>query len=159
MKSVWIALLLVFGTALAAGWTSYRSSALGFSIQHPTGWQVNASSSDVTFRALGKDQQLLAEFAVGVRKPMPLAAWVKARQREETLPDGSSRVESVRDVQLAGRPAKRIVLFGFDRYIREEAVLANGRLYVISYDHDNPNDPNFKTHQAIYATMRSSLKF
>ena len=151
-------LLLLSGLACAAGFTSYRSS-LGFTVQYPQGWQVSTSKTDVQFRALGKDQLSLAEFGIGVRPVRSLEAWVKLRKQETVLPDGSNAVESVRDVRLAGRPAKRLVVFSFDRSIAEEAVVVGGRLFVVYYDYNNPNDANFKAHQRTYKSMRDSIRF
>jgi hypothetical protein len=158
MKRIMILLLLLCGVACAAGFSSYRSS-LGFTVQYPNGWQVSTSKTDVQFQALGNDQLILAEFGIGVRPLRTLEAWVKLRKQETALPDGSSAVESVRDLRLAGRPAKRLVVFSFDRSIAEEAVVVGGRLFVVYYDFDNPNDANFKAHQAMYKRMRDSLRF
>jgi hypothetical protein len=153
-RLVLIGFLTALAPALAAGWLTYQSRTLGFSLAHPRSWNVASSKSAVVF----KSPESEGEFSVRAIKAMPLTAWVAARRKEETLPDGSSRVESSSEVRLAGRPAKRIVLFGFDRNVTEEAVSANGKLYVLQYDSENPNDPKFAQHKAVYAQMRASFK-
>jgi hypothetical protein len=147
--------LTVLTSAVAAGWLIYHSKTLGLSIAHPQDWSAKVSKNTVTFAS----KETAGEFMVRIEPLMKLEAWVQMRRKAEVLPDGSSRVEKISDTRLAGRPAKRIVLFGFDRYIREEAVSANGKLYVIQYDSENPNDAAFAEHKSIYAKMRDSLKF
>ena len=140
--------------ALAAGWSQYRSSALGIELSYPTHWKSKAQGDSVIFNS--KEPQ--GEFSVRIHQAMPLSIWVETRRKSETLPDGSSRVEKVGDTRLAGLAAKRIVLFGFDRYIVEEAVVSKGKLYVLQYDSQNPNDPQFAQHWAVYTKMRASFK-
>ena len=160
MKRVRLGLVIgLVGVVLAAGWVNYRNAALGFQLRYPTGWKVSTAregtKSEVWFRTPNPG----AEFGVIVLPAMDLNAWVKRRKAEEILPDGSSRVENTADTRLGGRVAKRIVLFGFDRYIAEVAVVVGKRLYVIVYDFDNPNDPLFVTHRKQYQEMRTSLTF
>jgi hypothetical protein len=153
------AVLLIFSSvALAAGWVKYNSKDDGFSLEYPSGWRLIDKGSVVRFEAV-KGDLVVAEWNISAYAAQPLKTWVQSRRRTETLPDGSSRVEKVRNARLAGLPSKQIVLFGFDRYILEEAVVVGKRLYVISFDEDNPNDAQFKTHAAQYRRMRSSLRF
>jgi hypothetical protein len=158
MNRIFVLLFALFGVAVAGGWTTFRSSALGFSIQHPSGWRVTARAAQVTFEALRADLAV-ASFTVNVYPAQSLDAWVRSRRATETLPDGSSRVERVRDARLGTRATKQLVLFAFDRSVLEEAVVVGKRLYVISFDEDNPNDPQFKAHKAMCQQMRSSLRF
>ncbi len=139
--------------AVAAGWIAYQNRVLNFQINHPADWHSTASKDAVVFQSADPN----AQFGVRTRKPVSLSAWVELRRQEELLPDGSSRLEKTSDTRLANRPAKRIVLFSFDRYTVEEAVIARGKLFVLEYDAQNPNDPQFAAHQAIYARMRASF--
>jgi hypothetical protein len=159
MKRVLVMIvLLVSSVALAATWVKYSSRTLGFSLEYPTGWRFIERGSGVRFEAI-KGDLVVAEWNISTYPAQSLEAWVKSRKSSETLPDGSSRVEKVRNARVAGLPSKQIVLFAFDRYILEEAVVVGKRLYVLSFDEDNPNDPQFKAHAAMYARMRSSLRF
>ncbi|NJK46034.1 MAG: hypothetical protein HC933_18795 [Pleurocapsa sp. SU_196_0] len=130
----------------------------GFSLEYPNGWGYFEQISGVRFEARRGDSTVAA-FDISVFPAQSLEAWVKSRKSSETLPDGSSRVEKVRNARVAGLPSQQIVLFAFDRYVLEEAVVVGQHLYVLSFDEDNPNDPQFKTHAAMYARMRSSLRF
>jgi hypothetical protein len=145
----------VLSVAFAADWLTHHNKILGLSIAHPQDWSARVSKNTVRFAS--KDAS--GAFIVRIDPSMKLEAWAQLRRKAEVLPDGSSRVEKTSDSRLAGRPAKRIVLFGFDRSIVEEAVNANGKLYVIQYDSENPNDAAFAQHKSIYAKMRDSLKF
>jgi hypothetical protein len=135
---------------LALSWISYAGS--GFSLEKPTAWKTESLPGKVIF---GSGE---ARLVVRTEKAASLAAWAQNRKQTQTLPDGSSRVQKTSDTRLAGLPAKRLVLFGFDRQVLEEAVFRKGVVYVLEYDLENPNDPKFSEHQAIYAKMRSSFK-
>jgi hypothetical protein len=158
VKRFFAALLLLSNFALAAGWVKYTSKDYGFSLEYPSGWRLIDKGAVVRFEAV-KGDLAIAEWNISVYPAQSLETWVKSRQRSETLPDGSSRVEKIRDARVAGLPSKQIVLFAFDRYILEEAVVVGKRLYVISFDESNPNDVQFKAHAAQYQRMRSSLRF
>ena len=159
------------------GWLSYSRPDFGYAIQYPRGWEVIEAEPKKEPKAvwggyiligdeiqkttfLEKDYDLwqgeLQVILYRNEEGLSLAQWLEKNEPQDV--EGGSLVQEVSDVRLAGCPAKRLSIFGFDHEQLEIDFIYKGHVLSITYTGQNPNDPQLKKHQEIYAFMIRSFE-
>ena len=158
-------------------WLSYSRPDIGYTIQYPQGWEVIEAEPKKEPKAvwggyilIGDEVQKTTfleknydlwrgEFQVILYRNdegLSLAQWLEKNEPQDV--EGGSLVQEVSDVLLAGRPAKKLSIFGFDHEQLQIVLIYKKHVLSITYAGQNPNDPQIKRHQEIYAFMIRSFE-
>ena len=157
-------------------WLSYSRPDVGYAIQYPRGWEVVEAEpkkepkavwggyilignevQKTTFLEKNYDlwQGELQVILYSNEGGLSLDQWLEKNEPQDV--EGGSLVQEVSDVLLAGHPAKQLSIFGFDHEQLQIVLIYKEYVLSITYTGRNPNDPQLKKHQEIYAFMIRSF--
>lgn len=150
-------------TSQSGDWSAYRDAEIGYQIEYPAGWKVTESLPRTKIQReifIREPEGKLwpGEFAIRVHEPpsgVTLDEWADARFLDV---HDESLVTGVEDATLAGRPARRFSIFGFDQTGIVVALAHDGRIFELRYSGSNPNDPDIEEHTQIYLRMERSFR-
>jgi len=152
----------------------YRNEEAGYSITAPAGWSADVASPRSAGQGVMREDEVLLEgelhkltlreggqaiwpgqFQVRVYDSADAAShdrWVAEWTAGDVWESG------VRDTTVAGAPAARLARWNYDHLGTEIAVFRPGRIYLLMFDEQNGNDPDFERHQSEYRRIVASFR-
>jgi len=165
-------------------WKTYTNRTYNYSLQYPATWTADEAKPGAAHQygnTLFSDELQKVEFINedGYGTPNPVTDYptqvlltVLPNTANQTLDTWAKSYEAdgvghnvhlfpfTENTELGGLPAKKANnIFEGDHGQDEIAVMKDNKIFIISYDGSNPNDPSFQAHSQIYQHMIDSFMF
>jgi hypothetical protein len=164
-----------YAAAQETDWATYRDTDAGYAIAVPPGWSIREALPATGQSGVVQEHDVLLEgelhkvtlheggepfwpgwFQVRVyddADPAARDAWLEAWTAVDVWEGG------VRDTLVAGETAWALTRWTYDHMEAELAAIHAGRVYLLSFENHNGNDPDFSGHLALYERIASSFRF
>ena len=180
LGAILLAVIAPSSLGRAADWPAYRGKEFGYQVSYPAGWGVIEAKPRLGEAAVEEDEVLsngevqkvtFLEESYGMYRgrfqvrvlplpqKQPFKQWVDRYVADYRDVYGKGLVEWVAETSLAGQPAWRIKAFLFETTSVEVAAAYHGRIYILAFAGENPNDPDLEEHQMVYERMLGSFRF
>jgi hypothetical protein len=164
-----------------ANWKTYNSSAESYQIKYPSNWVLieagkthsDSGAARYDLNEIGGEKEIqkislaysdsdltLFEIAVFANSSnLTIDEIVKKDTKPYPTEVPPNSKEVVRMLKVDGINAVQYSIFGFDRQISVIAFTKNRKVYRITFDESNVNDPDFEKNNKIYEQILSTFKF
>jgi len=161
-------------------WKTYTNRTYNYSLQYPATWtadEANPGAGDQYGNTLFSGELQKVEFINedGSGTPNPVTD-IPTQVFVNVLPNTANQILDTwakkyevggdglfpftENTTWGGLPAKKANnIFKGDHTTDEIAVMKDNKIFIISYDGSNPNDPSFQAHSQIYQHMIDSFMF